>query len=176
MAGIILVHHATKKGPDEIRRDPFNCFRGGGALRGHYDAGIIIFRKTDDGDEREVHFELRGGETPDPFDIRLENGRMIKTLQRNFGEQKGWPDRDTCRLILAAIEAAWLAGKPWSTVPQTRRAGRFGPSIMRETWRSISPRVAAEMLEKWLMNGILSIEMRDSDTKLMGLKVVSKDI
>jgi putative DNA primase/helicase len=121
MAGVILVHHATKKGPDEIRKDPFNCFRGGGALRGHYDSGIIIFRKADDGEEREVHFELRSGDEPEPLTVTLTDGRMVKSASKFFPEdnQKGWPDRETCKLILAAIETAWRNGKPWSTVPQT---------------------------------------------------------
>jgi hypothetical protein len=175
LAGVILVHHATKKSPDEIRKDPFNCFRGGGALRGHYDSGIIIFKQSDTSEERELHFELRGGESPEPMVVKLEGGRMVKAEGAFFkGHQNGWPDIETCRLILAEIEAAWQVKKPWSTAPQTRQLGRFGPRLIVENWPSIPLKIAAEMLEKWLMNGVLSIEERDSHSKIMGLKVIGR--
>jgi hypothetical protein len=157
LAGVVLVHHATKKGPDEIRRDPFNCFRGGGALRGHYDSGIIIFRKSAESEEREVHFELRGGEPPEPLTVKLENGRMVKTASILFGQLlKGWPDTQTQNAILANIQAAWNRGEPWSNQPRARSVGRYAPQIIHRDYPSVSETIALQMINGWLMpDGVL---------------------
>jgi hypothetical protein len=172
-AGVVLVHHATKKGPDEIRKDPFNCFRGGGALRGHYDSGVIIFRKDDIGDEREVHFEFRGGDTPDPMTVRLEGGAMVKVAPAVHSKdpKKGWPDKPTCRLILQAIQSAWNGGDPWSSMPQTKNVGRYAPTIIRSQF-GVSENVAEAMVREWLINKVLAVKTANSDTKQKGLEVV----
>jgi hypothetical protein len=173
VAGVILVHHATKKSPQEIAKDPFNCFRGGGALRGHYDSGIIIFKKSEEGDERELHFELRGGEAPEPATVKLEQGRMNVVKNSPFFEpQKGLPDRDTCNLILAAIETAWLKKEPLSMVPQTRRQGRYAPLVIHENYAGVSAKAAVTLLEKWLMNGVVREEEVSSVSKKRGLKAL----
>lgn len=175
VAGIILVHHATKRGPDEIRKDPFNCFRGGGALRGHYDSGIIIFKKNEESDEREVHFELRGGESPEPVTVKLENGRMIKAGGVFFGERKGWPDQETQRRILDDIDLAWCRGSPWANTPESKRYGRYAPAIIHRDFPSIKLRVAEELINSWLMpEGCLIVDTVDKHSKKTGLRVVRK--
>ncbi len=70
-AGVVLVHHATKKNAEDMNRDPFVAIRGSGALRGYYETGVVIFRKADDAPERRVFFELRAGESPEPLTVRL---------------------------------------------------------------------------------------------------------
>jgi hypothetical protein len=171
LAGVILVHHATKKAPDEIRKDPFNCFRGGGALRGHYDSGIIIFKQSDTGEERELHFELRGGESPEPMVVKLEGGRMVKAEGAFFkGHRKGWPDAQTQNIILGNIQAAWNRGQPWSNEPRSRRSGRYAPAIIRRDFPTISEQVAQEIINSWLLpDGCLVVAMKDRKNKLMGL-------
>jgi hypothetical protein len=170
LAGVILVHHATKKGPDEIRRDPFNCFRGGGALRGHYDSGIIIFRKSAETEEREIHFELRGGESPEPVTVTLENGRMIKALTV-FGEPRpGWPDNETQNNILSRIQGGWNRGEPWSNEPRSRSNGRYAPQIINRDYPAVSEAIAKQMINSWLMpDGALVIATYNAHAKLKGL-------
>jgi len=63
------------------------------------------------------------------------------------------------------------AGKPWSTVPQTRIYGRYAPELIRNDF-NVKPKVAAKMVETWLMNNVLSFEVRDTDMKVKGLRVI----
>jgi hypothetical protein len=81
----------------------------------------------------------------------------------------GWPDRDTCRRVVNAIEEAWISGKPWSHSPQS--PDRFAPKMMAQRF-DIPVKVARDMLEKWLLNDVLSIEIRDAHSKQKGLKVI----
>jgi hypothetical protein len=84
----------------------------------------------------------------------------------------GWPDKDTCRRIMAAIEAAWITGKPWSSYPHSKKHGRYAPVLMRDF--NVKPQIAEKMIETWLMRDVLSVEVRNTDTKLKGLKVIGR--
>lgn len=84
-----------------------------------------------------------------------------------------WPDKETCRRILAQIDREWGKGTPWSPFPQSRSTGRFAPKLIASEY-GVPAAVAAEMVEKWLMNGVLGVEIRDTDTKLKGLKVTGR--
>jgi hypothetical protein len=81
----------------------------------------------------------------------------------------GWPDKETCRRVLNAINEAWITGKPWSHSPNS--PDRFAPKVMAQRFE-ISIKTARDMLEKWLINDVLSIEIRDAHSKQKGLKVV----
>lgn len=81
----------------------------------------------------------------------------------------GWPDKDTCRRIISAINEAWISGKPWSTSPQS--PDRYAPRMMVVKFE-ISAKLAREMVQVWLANDVLSIEMKDAHSKVKGLKVV----
>jgi hypothetical protein len=83
----------------------------------------------------------------------------------------GWPDKETCRRILAAIRDAWVQGKPWSPWPQTKKQGRYAPRNISSMF-GIDVAVAEHMIETWLMNGVLGIDVYDSDSKMKGIKVV----
>jgi hypothetical protein len=86
--------------------------------------------------------------------------------------QSGWPSKDACRRILDAIAEAWNKGKPWSSSYQARTTGRYAPSIMVRTFEVASLNLAKEMIETWLENGVLAIEVYDTDSKLKGLRVI----
>jgi hypothetical protein len=81
----------------------------------------------------------------------------------------GWPDKDVCRRVLADISSDWESGKPWSVSPQSQ--DRFGPRLMHLRF-DISAKIAREMLQTWLGNNVLSIEIRNTDTKQKGLQVI----
>ena len=80
----------------------------------------------------------------------------------------GWPDRDTCKRVLVDINDAWISGKPWSTSPQS--PDRFGPRMMQVRF-NIPVKIGRDMLQTWLANDILSIAIRDTNSKLKGLQV-----
>lgn len=93
----------------------------------------------------------------------------IGTPSRATTQGNGWPEKETCRRVLNAINEAWISGKPWSHAPQS--PDRFAPKVMAQRF-DIPVKIARDMLEKWLINDVVSIEVRDSDSKLKGLKVV----
>jgi hypothetical protein len=86
-------------------------------------------------------------------------------------EINAWPQKDTCRKIIVAIGKAWNAGKPWSSYPQTRKQGRYAAAIIAQQF-DVVEKVAENMIDTWLNNGILDYEMADKSTKLQGLRVI----
>jgi hypothetical protein len=88
-------------------------------------------------------------------------------------KQSGWPDDETCQRVLAAVREAWFNGKPWSNVPQSKRDGRYAPKLISSRF-AVSATMAESMVETWLMNDVLAVEMVNSDTKMKGLKVVGR--
>jgi hypothetical protein len=82
----------------------------------------------------------------------------------------GWPAKETCQRIMAAIREAWYSGNPWSNAPQSKRSGRYAPKLISSRFE-VSPSIAELMVETWLMNEVLTIEVANSDTKIKGLKV-----
>jgi hypothetical protein len=92
----------------------------------------------------------------------------IGTAPVAASQGNGWPDKEMCRRVISAINEAWIAGKPWSHSPQS--PDRYAPKMMAQRFE-IPLKIARDMLEKWLLNDAVSIEMRNSDSKLKGLKV-----
>ena len=82
-----------------------------------------------------------------------------------------WPDRQTCRDIIAEIDKAWTAGKPWSPKHQSRVTGRYAVENMARLW-SIKKDQAETMLSTWQANNILSYEIVDIHAKAYGLRVL----
>jgi RecA-family ATPase len=102
--------------------------------------------------------------------INLEWREGALVPRRGQGQGFEWPERDTCEAVLQSIEEAWASGRPWSNAVQTRSEGRYAPRHMQQR-HGIAPALAEHMIEQWLMNGILTVEMRGSHSKIKGLKV-----
>jgi len=168
-AAIILVHHSTKKTSADMGMDPFIYIRGSGALRGYYDTGIVIFRKSEDGPERKIHFELRNGESPEPITARLGADGVFEVIDTTVDGIS----RQTAIAMLEEVAARWRSGKPLSVAPQTRREGRHAPTVLASKFEARAEAVS-KLLEQWLMNGICEVSMTSTDSKLKGLKVVQK--
>ena len=87
----------------------------------------------------------------------------------------GWPDRDVCRRILVAIDRAWADGKPFSSYPNTAKAGRYIVNFMIQEF-NLPRKLATEIVETWLLpDRYLAVEIRDAKSHTKGLKVVSWD-
>lgn len=84
----------------------------------------------------------------------------------------GWPSREVCRRILSDIESAWARGEPLSEFVQAKRAGRYAPAVIARLHR-LKPKLAEEMIQRWLVEGVLRTAERDPHSKLMGLKVIA---
>ena len=81
-----------------------------------------------------------------------------------------WPPKPTCQAVLDAMSKAWDNGKPWSTQPNTRRDGRFAPMLMTR-WE-IDEAMGAKMIDTWLRNGLIEIDLCDPRTKTKGIRVL----
>jgi hypothetical protein len=165
-AAILMVHHSSKKNVDDMNRDPFVAIRGSGALRGYYDTGIVIFRKSEEGPERRVFFECRNGESPEPVTISLNDRGTFDVVDTSSAGLSP----SMAQVILDEIRAAWNAGKPLSNAKQTKSEGRHVGRFMAGRHGMISEAVDA-LVQQWVDNGTVSVEMCDRKTKMKGLKV-----
>lgn len=82
----------------------------------------------------------------------------------------GWPDRETCKRVLAAIDLAWARGEPF-----TKSVNSKNPVLpmMVHDFRIDRP-VAAQMIEQWCVPGrLLKVETYGkANERRAGLKVV----
>lgn len=175
-AAAIGVHHQNKNGGMmgsaffEANSDfVFEVNRDG--EEGPLTSGEITCTKmkdADDGWKKAVSYsKIALSVAPDGPSSLVVNS--IGTAPQVPAQGAAWPDKETCRRVISAINEAWISGKPWSHSPQS--PDRFAPKMMAQRFE-ISVKVARDMLEKWLLNDVLSIEMRDSHSKQKGLKVV----
>jgi hypothetical protein len=77
--------------------------------------------------------------------------------------------------ILDEVARAWETGSPWSNKVQTKRDGRWLPKWINTTY-GVSLKQAESYVEDLLFNGFLSIGVRDTDSKMKGLKVLKKHL
>lgn len=82
-----------------------------------------------------------------------------------------WPDRTICQSILNALHAAWEAGEPWSPYPQAKATGRHAASLIALRW-NLPEEQAELMVRRWQEERILTYELRDTKTKLKGLRLL----
>lgn len=75
------------------------------------------------------------------------------------------------QVVLDEIRAAWNAGKPLSSYIQSRKDGRYLPQVMAAK-HGLDAGAVEDLIEQWLVNGIVTVEMVDRHTKAKGLKVV----
>lgn len=168
-AAIIMVHHSAKKSADDMNRDPFVAIRGSGALRGYYDTGVIIYRKSEEGSERKVFIECRNGESPEPMTVKLtERG----TFEVQDTSMQG-VSRSMAEVVLEEIRDAWNARRPLSTAIQTKREGRHVGRCMAAK-HGLDGKAVEQLVEDWLMNGVVAVEMVDKHSKTKGLKVIGR--
>jgi len=171
-ATVIGVHHTSRNGnmrgstvfPGagdflvEVNREP-------GAMHGSIKAAKI--KGAEDGWEQ--HFKV---EKVQLGDIGGHQSLVVEASDPPAANSSStWPSKETCQRVLAAIREAWYSGNPWSTAPQSKRSGRYAPKLISSRFE-ISPDVAEHMVETWLMNEILIVEIANTDTKIKGLKVI----
>jgi hypothetical protein len=126
---------------------------------------------------------------PDPDD---QSARLLRRMKANYAARGGevrlrWKDGvlepetpeigkdglpwDTIRALFQAIDKAWSEGKPLSTVKQTRGSGRYFPAIARKL-HQVPEKQAAQLVEDWIINGYLTIDLASAKNHARGLKVV----
>ncbi|MGF7008131.1 AAA family ATPase [Aminobacter sp. BE322] len=163
---VIGVHHAGKSGD----------MRGSTVLQG---AGDFVFRLTrkKGATVGELYAEKIKA-APDGWSehyrldtVTVSDGRSSLVVER---AEMGVGPRveltpDIAVAVLRAMDAAWLAGEPWSLAPQAsveRRAVRrmvmdFGFDAAK----------AEELLALWQQTGVIAVETLSAKRRLIGLKV-----
>jgi hypothetical protein len=176
-ASTIGVHHQNKSGGMmgstffEANADFVFEVSREGEEDGPLTAGEIVCTKMKDGEDRwkrsVSYSKIALSVLPDgPASLVVDR---IGSTPPARPQGNGWPDKEVCRRVLHAIGEAWIAGKPWSHSPQS--PDRFAPKMMAQRFE-VSAKTAKDMLEKWLLNDVISIEIRDAHSKQKGLKVI----
>lgn len=173
---IIGVHHSGK--------DKDRGMRGSTVLLGACDTTIKVTKsesivtvkcekQKDDEEGPPIYFEMERlawhsptEDEPDRHDSTLVPLKMERSPDATTGIT-----RDKIAAAFGMLADAWGAGKPLSSKPQTRKDGRYAPSIFAsqiggdaQGWDSL--------IESWLASGCLSYEEYDTRSKKMGLRVL----
>jgi hypothetical protein len=169
---VIGVHHTNKNGgirgstviPGagdfliETRREP-------GAM-----TGSIVLQKVKDGEDgQEFPFKVTkvtlgdiGGNTS----LMLDPDGVAKAAAAPGGDL---PDITVCREILGALAQAWFNKMPWS---KSANSDRPALVMIMNRWM-LKREVAKRLMDGWLANGIIEIEIFDKKNKLSGYRKIT---
>jgi RecA-family ATPase len=111
-----------------------------------------------------ANYAARSGEVR----LRWKDGVLVPEASEAFKDGVPW---DTIRALFQAIDKAWKEGKPLSTVKQTRGSGRYFPAVARKL-HQVPEKQAAQLVEDWIINGYLAIDLASAKNHARGLKVV----
>lgn len=164
-AAVVLVHHSGKRAADVMAADPFSSIRGSGALRGYYDTGVVIYRRSEESPDRRIHFELREGESPEPVTARLSRYGTFEVIDTSLGAIS----RSMAKEMLEEIDRRWQTGKPLakSHVAGERCATRY---LARKF--EVSAEAVKKLVEAWLDNDIVADSVIEKRTGKRGLEKV----
>jgi hypothetical protein len=93
---------------------------------------------------------------PEPLEPREEGFATVTNLVRSK--------------VLWRLREAWDAGAPLSPYGQTRPTGRYAPSRISKEF-GIKVGLAENLIKELLRDGVISVEMISTKTKMKGLKV-----
>lgn len=171
---VIGVHHSGK--------DSSRGMRGSTVLLGGCDASLKVTKN-----EQTVTIETekqKDAEQAEPIYLTMKKvewvqglGKEESTLVPIRGEKPAEPSgaylgKENRVILLREIASAWMRNKPWSSKPQTRAGGRYLPAWMASKF-GMKEREAQSLLEDWLINEIIGIEVYDAGSKASGLRVLN---
>lgn len=183
-ASSIGVHHQNKAGTMmgsiyfEANADfVFEVSRHGDG-EGALESGEIRCTKMKDGEDgwkRSIVYEK-----VTTSDITGEGSLVVKAIAEEGAIPKKktpkgfeWPDRATCKAMVAAIDREWNEGLPLSLSPQSSPKRR-GAIILSKQF-NLDARLVDEMLHEWIDNGVLKqAPTADTRNKTTGLKVIGR--
>jgi hypothetical protein len=116
----------------------------------------------------------------DKVDLPLGHSSLVARLlgedeaPRSDEREKWMPETRVCRLILAAMDEAWMKGEPWSNQPNTKKllyapkaiASRFGMTV----------KDAEKLIDKWLHGdaALIKVACRSPKGHVYGIQVTGK--
>jgi hypothetical protein len=167
LAAIVLVHHSSKKSTEDMARDPFVAIRGSGALRGYYDTGIVIFRQSEEGPDRRIHFELRNGDSPEPVTVRLApTGRLEEVDASSSGIT-----RSIAVAMLAEIDRRWREGNPLSPHKRARAEGRYAGFELSKKFGARADTID-QLVADWQSNRVVEFTKFSAKGNMYGLRKI----
>jgi hypothetical protein len=102
-------------------------------------------------------------------DVGLHTSLVIDACEPVKKENAaGWPERDICRQILAAIDEQWGRGEPWCYAVNSPRCAVT--NIMKR-WR-LKREVAKDIVDTWQANGVINEEVHSAKAKVKGYRKV----
>lgn len=161
-SAIALVHHANKASRDLMEKDPFNCIRGAGALRGYYTSGMVIYKPDEDSETRRLFFEFRSSAPPDPMMVRYDSGRMIADVEATRSFVDMIEIRRRAKVIYTEIDKAYRGPYPLS--PHKQAGPRYALTFLANKLKE-KPRHIHQTLEWMVSVEAISIGQRTSKTK-----------
>lgn len=175
-ASTIGVHHQNKTGGMmgstffEANADFVFEVSREGEEDGPLTAGEIVCTKMKDGEDRwkrsVSYSKIALSVLPDgPSSLVVDKIENAKAPVKTAGT--GWPERDICLQIIAAIDEQWTNGKPWVDAQNTTRSAVKNISARWRLPRSI----AADMVQTWVANGAIDTGVRDAKNHVAGFKV-----
>jgi KaiC/GvpD/RAD55 family RecA-like ATPase len=82
--------------------------------------------------------------------------------------QSDWPDRVTCTAILDSMQDAWDHKRPWSPNARAKTEGRY--AVAHIVRFDVKPEIAERLIESWLMQGVIVLDIYDPKAKKQGLR------
>lgn len=166
---VIGIHHTNAQGG----------FRGSTVIPGAGDFIIEVKREPGETEGSIIAKKIKDAEDgwEQPFrvltvpcgDLGGHSSLVVERADASTRKQAGWPGKETCRRVLAAMGEAWAQGKPWSSVQQAGE--RYAPRIMVVNF-DIPAKIGRNMIETWLITGVIIMEIKDFKSKLKGLRVI----
>ena len=170
-AVVFGIHHTNKNGEFrgstvmpgagdfliEVRREP-------GAM-----AGSIFAKKIKDGEDGwEQNFKV---EKIVLGDFGCNTSLVVDPVDQQPPRESGsggWPSREICKEILAAIHEQWMKGKPWCHAHNSSRAA---VSNIAKRWNLKRP-IVIDILTSWTARGIIEEEIYDGKNKQKGYRKI----
>lgn len=173
---VVGVHHTNKNG--EMRGSTIFAGQGDFIFRvdknDSHTGGLLTCEKEKDAEDGwRKSFAVEKLEWMIPGRLKEASSLVVSftDLAVVEAQESSWPSRDVCRAILQAIDQAWINGRPWSMHKQSSREGKYAIRNICEALALKAP--AVEMvLETWLANEMIVVEVADTKTHKRGLKVM----
>lgn len=170
---VLGIHHSGK--------DATRGMRGSTVLLGGCDASIRLTRDEDDGRVKIEVEKQKDAEQGEPIMMTLKKvawdieGVEVTTLVPFKSNAPAALTRQLTRaeamVVFEQVDQAWGQKVPWSTAPQSKRRGRYLPSVMAQQF-GITEEAALGYVIGWQENGFMRHALCDERNKVSGLEVV----
>ena len=172
---VVGVHHTSKEG--SLRGS--TVFAGAGDFllaversEGTQGGSLYAAKIKAAADGWRQAYELRATPTGDLKGTQslVAYGVDAVPTEGGHADPQGWPTRGTINAVLAAMEAAWAAGRPWVNAARMQVEGRYSVRNMMDY--GMTRTTAEALLDRLSKAGTIAVEIYDGKTKRAGIRVL----